>query len=148
MPFDTPFALGPFLVDSEGRLSRASDDAEPSFSFRWRGRLLRAAMAPNGTMTLRAVLGRVPSTASEQAVVRRQSFELLRAFSAATPEGWRVGLLPDHRAMLEASMPMPEPLTATRLLTGITDFVLRLEPYLDLVDESGMPARGVAGRFR
>jgi hypothetical protein len=141
MPFHTPFTLGPFVVAPDGRLTHVSSALPATFSFRWRGRLLRAVMQAGDTLTLRAVLGRVPSTASDQVTGRRQSFGLLRALGASTPEGWRVALLPDHRAVLEATMDLPHPVTATGLLTVITGFLLRLGPYLDLVDESGMPAQ-------
>ncbi len=141
MPFDSPFPLGPFLIAADGRLTPASEDARPSFTFRWRGRVMRADMIADDRMTLRTVVGRVPSTASDRVTARRQSFELLRALSAHMPEGWRMSLLPDHRAVLEAGVTLPEPVTAANLLTAITDFLLRLAPYLDLIDESGMPAQ-------
>lgn len=141
MPFDTPFPFGPFMIAADGCLTPASEDSKPSFSFRWRGRVVRADMIANGHMTLRAVVGRVPSTASDRAIARRQSFELLRALGVNMPEGWRVALLPDHRAVLEASVTLSDPVTAANLLTAITDFLLRLAPYLDLIDETGMPAQ-------
>ena len=37
MPFDTPFSLGPFTVDAEGRLAPGSQEDFPSFSVVWRG---------------------------------------------------------------------------------------------------------------
>lgn len=141
MPFDSPFPFGPFLIESDGRLIPASDDARPSFSFRWRGRLMRVDMIAGQGMTLRAIVGRVPSTASERAAARRQSFDLLRALGGGLPDDWRVFLLPDHRAVLEAYVCLPDPVTAASLLTAITTFLLRLSPYLDLMDESGMPAQ-------
>ena len=100
---------------------------------------MRAMLGADRTMVLRTVLGRVPSTASGRTADRPQSFGLLRALASVAPEGWRVTLLPDHRAVLEATMTLPDPVTAANLLTGITDFLLRLAPYLDLADESGMP---------
>ncbi len=139
MPFQKPFTLGPFVVDRDGYLTHASADASPAFTFQWRGRLLRAAMQADGTLTLRADLGRVPSTASHRMPERQQIFELLRALATTAPAGWHVFLLPDHRAVLDATIRLPDPMTAAGLLTAITAFLLRLAPYLDLVDEAGMP---------
>lgn len=141
MPFDSPFPFGPFLIEADGRLTPASEEVRPSFAFRWRGRVMRADMIASGRVVLRVVVGRVPSTASDRVTARRQSFTLLRALSMNVPEGWRMSLLPDHRAVLEAGVDLPDPLTAASLLTAITAFLLRLGPYLDLVDESGMPAQ-------
>lgn len=140
MPFHEPFPLGPFIVAADGSLSCAQDNAVPGFSFRWRGRVMRAAMRPGNTMELRAILGRVPSTASDQVRGRQQSFGLLRALAGNLPDGWRVGLAADHSAVLETTLSLPDSLTATTLLTGITDFLLRLGPYLDLADELGLSA--------
>ena len=43
MPFDAPFKLGPFTVDSEGRVvSSRAGPAAPVFLFRWHGRVVRA----------------------------------------------------------------------------------------------------------
>lgn len=139
MPFDSPLTLGPFKVEPDGRLSPNSDSVSPSFTFQWRARTMRAMLGADRTMVLRTVLGRVPSTASGRTADRPQSFGLMRALATGVPEGWRVTLLPDHRAVLDATMTLPDPVTAANLLTGITDFLLRLAPYLDLADESGMP---------
>lgn len=97
-------------------------------------------MTPDGALTVRAVLGRVPSSASTHAGARAASFALMRALGNGAPKGWRVALLADHRAMLEADIALPKRLTATAPLTAITMFLLNLAPYLDLFDESGMPA--------
>ena len=140
MPFDSPFTLGPFKVERDGRLAPSSDSVSPSFTFQWRGRTMRTMLGADRGMVLRTVLGRVPSTASGRTADRPQSFGLMRALATETPVGWHVALLPDHRAVLEATMTLPDPVTAANLLTGITDFLLRLAPYLDLADESGMQA--------
>lgn len=141
MPLHSPFTLGPFTVDPDGRLTHAPEITPPAFSFRWRGRLLRAVMQAGGTMTLRTVLGRVPSTASVRTASRQQSFVLMRALGAMSSDDWRVSLLPDHQAVLEANVTLSGPVTVTGLLTAITGFLLSLAPYLDLFDESGMPAQ-------
>ena len=145
MPFDAPVTLGPFSVAPDGRLAPRSADTTPSFMFRWRGRTLRAMLRDDPdtdvVLTLRAIVGRVPSTASDQLALRQQSFALLRALGTSMPSGWRVSLLPDHRVVLEATVQMPHPVTATSLLAETTRFVLALDPYVDLVEEAGMPAQ-------
>ncbi len=45
MTFDPPFRLGPFEVDSEGRLSPVVHEASPAFLFRWRDRVVRSRLA-------------------------------------------------------------------------------------------------------
>jgi hypothetical protein len=140
MPLHAPLKLGPFTIDSEGRLAHDSESAPPSFAFRWRGRVLRSAILPDGRLTIRAVLGRIPSSASDQACARASSFALMRALARSAPRHWRVALMADHRAVLQAEIDLPSRLTATALLTAITSFALTLAPYLDLFDEAGMPA--------
>ncbi|MGA3397987.1 MAG: hypothetical protein ABSC95_02105 [Acetobacteraceae bacterium] len=143
MPFDAPFMLGPFAVDSMGRLAPRGPNALPGFFFRWRGRLIRAKFEqtdPNrGRLVLQATLGRVPSTANpHDSGLRPQSFQLLHLLPRALPGPWGVLLLPDHRVQLEADSPVTLPITATDLLAELTRFLLDLEPYLDLLDEAGI----------
>jgi hypothetical protein len=144
MPFDTPFILGPFLVDAEGRLAPRSPDVPPAFVIRWRDRPVRARMVQtqpdDGRLWLQATLGRVPSTVSDAGgAARPQSFALLRGLKRVLPAAWRLRLLPDHRAMLETEARIALPITATGLLTEVTLFLLSLAPYLDLLDEAGFP---------
>jgi hypothetical protein len=67
MPFTPPFRLGPFEVDSEGRLSPVVHEASPAFLFRWRDRVVRSRLALTdataGRLMMRTVVGRVPSPA-------------------------------------------------------------------------------------
>ncbi len=143
MPFDVPFMLGPFSVDAMGRLAPRAPDAMPGFFFRWRGRLVRAKfeqMDPNrGQLVLLATLGRVPSTAHPRdSALRSHSFQLLHLLPRTLPGPWRVSLLPDHRVHLEANSHVTLPVTATALLVELTQFLLELAPYLDLLDEAGI----------
>ena len=48
MPFDAPFKLGPFSVDSEGRLSPREPAAAPAFLFRWHNRVGTGATGSGG----------------------------------------------------------------------------------------------------
>ncbi len=44
MSFDAPFKLGPFSMDSEGRLSPRNPATPPVFLFRWHDRVVRARL--------------------------------------------------------------------------------------------------------
>jgi hypothetical protein len=139
--------LGPFTVDSMGRLAPNGPDALPGFLFRWRGRVVRASFGPanaeRSQLVLRTTLGRVPSTANPRdAGLRPQSFQLLRGLPRVLPDPWRLLLLPDHRVQLEVDTLVTLPATATDLLVELTRFVLELTPYLDLVDEVGIAGAG------
>jgi hypothetical protein len=141
MPFDAPFALGPFSVDSAGRLAPCGPDASPAFLFRWRERLVRARITQpdtaKGCLHLQVALGRVPSSVRTSAA-RPDSFSLVRLMAHEFPQDWRVRLLPDHRVRLEAEASLALPITAVALLVEVTRFLLALAPYLDMVDERGM----------
>jgi hypothetical protein len=145
MPFDAPFMLGPFAVDAMGRLAPREPNALPGFFFRWRGRVIRATFEQinpaQSQLVLQATLGRIPSTANPRDPGQRaHSFQLLRLLPRALPGPWRVVLLPDHRVQLEANSQVTLPITATDLLVELTRFLLKLAPYLDLLDEAGIAA--------
>ncbi len=147
MPFDAPFKLGPFTVDSGGRLSPGEPDKIPAFLFRWRDHLVRARLAQaspaDGRLALQSTLGRVPSTASaSDDTLRPRSFSVLRWLPRIVPPGWRVLLLADHRVWLETETCIALPITAAALITEIAQFLLALDPYLDLLDEEGLTALG------
>jgi hypothetical protein len=147
MPFGAPFKLGPFTVDSGGRLSPGEPDKILAFLFRWRDHLVRARLAQaspsDGRLALQSTLGRVPSTAgASDETLRRRSFSVLRWLPRIVPPGWRVLLLADHRVRLETETCIALPITAAALITEITRFLLALGPYLDLLDEEGLTALG------
>lgn len=142
MPFDAPFMLGPFAVDARGRLSPRGPAALPGFLFRWRGRVIRAKFVQDesgdGRLALTAMLGRVPSTAGTgDPQIRPTGFHLLRLLPRVLPGRWRMVLLPDHRVRLEAEADVL-PITATELLVELTQFLLELASYLDVLDEAGI----------
>lgn len=149
MRFDTPFLLGPFTVDAEGRLAPRDPQALPAFLFRWRGRVIRARLRPGppeqGRLLLHSVLGRVPSTGHRtDPAPRTQSFVALHWLPGRLPPQWCLGLLPDHRVLLEAGTDVTLPITASGLLTELTGFLLTLSPYLDVLEELGIGPFGVA----
>jgi hypothetical protein len=137
--------LGPFHVGADGALEPSSANSAPKFTCRWRNRTVHASMLPgdqsNWRLQMRALLTRVPSSARPPEAARRlASFALLRDLPATMPDGWRIGLSADHRVMLEAERRAWLPLTATTLISEITLFLLALSPYLDVLDEAGLPA--------
>jgi hypothetical protein len=143
MPFDAPFKLGPFAVDSEGRLSPGEPAKAPAFLFRWDDRVVRARLdqadVTTGWLTLRVTLARVCSSASTpDETLRPRSFALLHWLGRSTPGTWRVTLLADHCVALETSLPIGLPITAAGLITEISRFTLDLAPYLELMDEIGL----------
>jgi hypothetical protein len=154
MPFGAPFKLGPFTVDSGGRLSPGEPGKIPALLFRWRDHIVRARLAASspkdGRLALRTTLGRVPSTASvSDETLRPRSFTALRWLPRSVPPGWRVLLLADHRVWLETESCIALPITAAALISEIVQFLLTLGPYLDLLDEEGLSTlgTGVDGRI-
>ena len=146
MTFDAPFTLGPFEVDSEGRLSPIEHQASPAFLFRWRDRVVRSHLAltnaTTGRLSMQTVVGRIPSTAvTPDETLRPRSFALLHWLSHGVPTDWQMSLSPDHRVSLKTEMPVELPITAVALVTRITCFALALAPYLDLLDEVGVTTR-------
>jgi len=147
MPLGRLPLLGPFAVHPDGRLTPRDADTSPCFTVRWRGRLVRARLVQTGPeggrLALRAILGRVPSSAARgEDAVRPRSFALLRALAGSLPESWRVGLTPDHRALIQTEVRLPLPVTAADLITAVTVFLLTLGPYLDFLDEDRLLPRG------
>ncbi len=141
--------MGPFAVNSLGRLSPADATVIPTFSIRWRDRTVQVRMvAPDasdatGMLELRVELGQVSSTgggalAAEQTARRGQVFAALREFPPLMPAGWSVALLPDHRVGLRAGLKVAMPLAAAELVSEMTLFLLALDPYLDIVDAAGL----------
>ena len=142
MPFKTPFNLGPFTVDNKGQISPRTNEPAPGFTFRWSGRTIHARLMPGGedtmNLSLKARLGRIPSTAGSGSESRMQTFDVLRAMPATLPAGWRIRILPDHQFRLEVERHIDTPTTATALVTQLTCFLIALSPYLETLDEAGV----------
>ena len=148
-----PLALGPFVVNADGRLSPSTPDHFPSFRVTWRGHVvqarLTAASPGGGVLDLRTVLGRVRSTGrpdAPQSLPRRDMFAAVRALPATLPPGWKLDLLPDHRLLARSESDLALPTGAEDLVSEIALFVFRLTPYLELLaEEAGIePAGGAA----
>ena len=140
MPLNPPYILGPFSVDVEGRIAPRTGAEMPNVLFQWRGRRMHARMVghdADGSLCITTTLGRVPSSADPAcAALRPLSLAILRGLPDALPARWRIRLLADHRARLEAEIAMPWPVTAVALVTELSRFLLALAPYLDLLDEA------------
>lgn len=141
MPFNGSFTLGPFSVDTEGRLSPARQDVSPGFSVTWRGRIVHARLMQtdgrDGHVYIQSSIGRIPSSASDPAT-RALCFTMLRSALSAMPDAWTVRLLPDHQPRLEVETVVNLPITITNLVTELALFLLVLSPYLDLMDAAGV----------
>jgi hypothetical protein len=146
MPLDAPFRLGPFVVDTQGRLEPSEPGRFPSFHLGWRGCTVHARLDASGdraSLVLSAIIGRVPSSAGADAAVNRArraaSLRALHTLVSATGEDTQLRLLADHRITFAARRPVAMPASAGDLLTQITCFLLDLGPYLDLLMEADVP---------
>ena len=127
------FPLGPFIVEESGRLTFRAPDHSAGFCFAWRGYRFSAQLK-EGTVSLTGGLGKVPSSAAGPS--RRQDvLALLRALPRTMPKGWALNLTADHRIQVDATEPMAWPAQATDLMQPLVRFLLRLAPYLDLMEE-------------
>ncbi len=152
MPLDAPFKLGPFTVDTNGGLTPSTADRFPSFRVAWRGHVVQARLTAagpeGGTLALQAMLGRVPSTGRAEApgtLPRQAVFAAVRALPAMLPDGWRIGLRPDHCVVTEAEFNLSLPTNVGNLVTELTMFLLRLDPYFDLLAEVAGEAHAAPG---
>jgi hypothetical protein len=125
--------LGPFAVGPDGTLSPRQPGLRPALRFAWRGRQCDAEWQ-DGRLCLRAIAGRIPSTA-DRGQTRGRAFAAAAAMPPELPEGWRLRLTPDHRLALEAEV-HPQA-TAVSLLGAMVGFAMALDPYLDRLEEAG-----------
>lgn len=149
MPFAEPYRLGPFMVDRKGGVMPPSDRSA-NFSARWRGCDMRAELRAAevdaaGTcgavaLSMKAAIGRVPSTASAGGATREAVLDMLRSMAEAAPAGFAVGLSADHRVILSAERRLDLPVTARVLVGEASSFLLQAAPYLDLAAEAGAAA--------
>jgi hypothetical protein len=79
---------------------------------------------------------RIPSTA-EGRDLRQTSFATLAALTPGLPEGWQIGLTPDHRIRFEADLALVPPTNSPELIAALVRFVLALDPYLDRLEGAG-----------
>jgi hypothetical protein len=147
MPFDAPFVLGPFTIDTAGRLRPTEPGRLPGFALCWRGCAVRVELHPAeadaAVMSLQATAGRVPSTAAAGSFGRAAVFAALAELPGLLPDGWRLRLRPDHRLELAAEAGLALPATVSELLSAVTLFLLAAAPYLDLLGDAGVEAAGV-----
>ena len=129
-PFMT---LGPFAVAPDGTLSPRAPGLSPALRFAWRGRVCEALVEERG-LRLRAIAGRIPSTA-ERGADRHGTMRLVAAMPAGMPEGWYLRLTADHRLAVETEAPLRG--TAVALLGEMVRFALALDPHLDRLEAVG-----------
>jgi hypothetical protein len=136
--FVVPLSIGPFLMGEEGQLTLRSPEPVPGFSFTWRrtGFIVKLA---EGNLVLRAIAGRIPSTADGRNQ-RDTALTLLRAMPACMPVSIRLRLLPDYRIQLEMAHEFQWPTTAPALITPIVWMLMKLRPVLDLLEEAALNA--------
>ena len=127
--------LGHLAIDPEGRLAPKQADRPLEFTFDWRGRRCRAELSAEG-LVVETDAARIPST-TEGRDVRQASFATLAALNPGLPEGWRMGLTPDHRIRFEADLALVPPTNAPELVAALVRFVLALDPYLDRLEAAG-----------
>lgn len=125
--------LGPFAVAADGTLAPRAPGLSPAIRFAWRGRLCEARLQEDA-LRLRAIAGRIPSTA-EPGADRHFTARAVAALPAEMPEGWQLRLTPDHRVALERQE-SPRT-TAVSLLAEMVRFALALDPHLERLEGVG-----------
>ncbi len=148
---DRGMSLGPFAVDRHGQLQPATAEHFPSFSVRWRQRLLRARLVHGrtedgqGHLEFSSKLGRIPSTAAppERAGQRDNALKLWRALPSLVPKGWTMHLAPDHSVVFATTSALRFPISAIALVTLVAEQLVALQPYLDVLDEAGIEGPGL-----
>jgi hypothetical protein len=125
--------LGPFTVGRDGTLSPRLPGLRPALRFAWRGRACEALVV-EGALRLRAMAGRIPSTAERNAD-RAGTLRAVAALPPDLPEGWQLRLTADHRLALEAQAPAGG--TAVAMLGEMVRFAMAMDPYLDRLEAAG-----------
>ncbi len=144
-------SLGPFTVDHQGLVQPAAPELFPSFSVSWRQRQVKARLIDRqdadetGHLEFTSKLGRIPSTAAppERACQRDEALRLLSTLPGLVPEGWAMRLSPDHSVVFATTTSVRFPISAVSLITLVTEQLLALAPYLDVLDEAGVDGLGV-----
>ena len=146
----THLTLGPFRVDTAGRLEAITSTPAPGFTCRWRDRHVYAKLLPgqpagdlpfDWRLHVQTPLGRVPSTArpAKPGTARGQLPTAARV-ARHTATRLALGLAPhDQRCFSRWKRHVPLPITATTLVTEMTCSCWP-SPYLDLLEDSMYPA--------
>jgi hypothetical protein len=136
---DMRLPLGPFIIEPGGRLQLRGADTRPAFWFMWKGLRVDAKLGAGG-VTLSMLIGRIPSTIKQPAV-REPAFALLRALPGTLPEGWTMRLTPEHTIRVQAFDTVALPATISGLVEPLVRFLLRVSPYLELIEQAGLGAK-------
>jgi hypothetical protein len=137
--FVAPLPIGPFLIEADGQLTLRLPQTRPGFSFTWRETSFTVKLDDAGQMKLRAVGGRIPSTADGRGR-RDGALAILRALPSCLPHGVRLSLLPDHRIQIETDFIHGWPTTAASLISPVVGMLMRVAPVLDLLREGDFQA--------
>ena len=131
------FGVGRLRVTPAQGITLTDPDIPAEFEIDWRGCLVLARLETT-SLRVSVILGQVPSMATSGITLRAAVFEMLDRLPAELPLPWSLGLLPDHRVRVEWSQPLPPPISVANLVCRLTEFLLALAPYLDLLEESGI----------
>ncbi|MDB5415016.1 MAG: hypothetical protein JWR10_3351 [Rubritepida sp.] len=93
----------------------------------------------DGEIRLRAMAGRIPSTAEKNAD-RAGTLRQVATLPPDLPAGWRLRLTADHRLSLETETPPRG--TAVGMLGEMVRFAIALDPYLDRLEAAGASGWG------
>jgi hypothetical protein len=109
-------------------------DTHPEFSFRFRWRETAFTVRCRSTREtaearISATLGVMPFSAES---VQRRQF-LSQILHGATEHFGPIVTQSQGRILLDAPLSLPAPITAVGLITGLTQFLLPLKPYLGLM---------------
>ncbi|MBF0168479.1 MAG: hypothetical protein HQL45_12700 [Alphaproteobacteria bacterium] len=119
--------------DAEGRVILRERKGPVRFQFQYLGQVVHGDIEDSEThsrLRLRAELGRVPYTA-ESGDWRFNVLALAEAANEAL--GGVVRITPDQRIIAVYDDEMMSPLTGALLIGAITQFLLHIRPYLELI---------------
>lgn len=146
--------LGPFTIDQNGLLRPNATAGFPAFRVNWRTRTVHTRLVPAtdaqdcGHLEFSGRMGRVPSTAGEHGPAmgqtrRDNALGMMCHLPHLVPNGWVLNLSPDHSVTVATTTPITLPISAVSLISKLTQFLLALAPYLDVLEAEGVtPAAG------
>jgi len=140
LPSSVLCRLGPFDVGPDGTLSPSGACGSVRFAFLWRGRRVQAELGPGRRVRFAIAAARIPYTA-EQPRRRASALAAVLALRAGGEPNLAAVLTPAHEVRLEEEVTL-QATTASNLVAAAVRFVLRAEPYLQLLEEEGAVSPG------
>jgi hypothetical protein len=129
--YGIPLDIARTALDENGS-QLAVGRRDVNFHFRYRDLSIAAHLFNDGAtshLALSAWLGRFPFSA-ESAAQRQALSTIIRG---ANDDFGPILSLAQGKIALSVQLPLSVPVTAVGLVTGMTQFLLRLKPYLDLM---------------